>query len=194
MTGNIACMLALLLAATTLEAGAPDFRTGDIALIGGQTGAGQAVSAADPSRSGVGHCGIIVLRDDVVWFVHADVYTSMVIAERWADYAPVRDNTDLYILLRHDDASAASRAAEIAWRFVEQRVPFDTAFDDGNSKKLYCTELVMVAYARASAVLAVPERMRVRMPFVSNRVVHPAGLMLAPGVSEVTRSEGKGDQ
>ena len=173
---------------------AETFRNGDVVLIGGRTGAGQAVSAADPSRAGGGHCGIIVLRDDVPWLIHADVYAAAVVALPWSDYPPVRDSTDLYILLRHDDASAADRAAGIAMQFVEQRVPFDTAFNDTDAGRLYCTELVLVAYARASAALVVPERMRVRMPFVSNRIVHPAGLMSAPGLNEISRSEGNGEQ
>jgi hypothetical protein len=62
-------------------------------------------------------------------------------------------------------AAVAARAADRAWTFAQQRLPYDSAIDLGNPDKLFCSELVARAYADVTGTPLtglIPEFARVR--------------------------------
>lgn len=67
---------------------------------------------------------------------------------------------------RHHDSIAARKAAQIAVDIYRRGTPFDHDYDDQDTTKMYCTELVTFSYAQAG------------VPFINMEYEHVDFLML----------------
>lgn len=130
-----------------------DLREGDIVLRRGNGMTSRFVLAA--SRGGYSHVGIVADSAGVKMVVHA--------VPGEPDYAGDPDrvkmepaarffisvNASTGCVLRHGDSALAARAAAEAVRLYRQGTLFDHDYDDGDTTRMYCCELVMAAYRRA---------------------------------------------
>jgi hypothetical protein len=79
---------------------------------------------------------------------------------------------------------AGARTVDHARILADRRVPFDEDFDLADSGAIYCTELVLIAYAESGSALS-PERLaRNRFSIVDN-VVFPADLLRSGSFTEI---------
>ena len=65
---------------------------------------------------------------------------------------------------RMDDSLAAARAADVARRIYERRTLFDHSYDNNDTTRMYCTELVIHAFERQGVNLASGETEHVELP------------------------------
>ena len=137
---------------------------GDIVLRRGSGMASRAVLLAD--RGGrYSHAGLVVDSAGVPMVIHAvpgepdfpgDV--DRVKLETPAQFfSPAR--AECGAVLRPRSPLAGRRAARAAWAVYRRGTRFDHSYDDADTLRMYCTELVLHAYRRADAPLnAAPAR------------------------------------
>lgn len=141
-----------LLATERIEFEPETLRPGDLMFRRGRSITSRAVLIADP-ESPFSHVGLIVEKDERLWVVHAmpgngdgsgrvrrESVESFLAPENAVSAAVLRASVE--------DPELARKAAEIAIHLVEDRVLFDENFDLADSARLYCTELVWIAYRR----------------------------------------------
>ena len=157
-------------------------RAGDVVFRRGSGLTSHAVIAAE--RDGVySHAGLVVDSAGVMMIVHAvpgepdfegdvdrvkmdrlDRFFSSVYAQAGAVY-------------RHSDSLAAQRAAQAAVELYRRGVLFDDDYNDLDTTRMYCTELVTHAYARAGVPLNNIAHEKVNFLWVSAAVVLPSALI-----------------
>lgn len=164
-------------------------RTGDVVLRRGRSLASRAVLLSD-GAGGYSHAGVAVRRDDSVWVVHAaplsETDRGYAVREPLAVFLAA-DRADAAALYRSgalDGARGDSLAAALE-RYARRRVPFDGDFDLRTPERVYCTELVWLAFRSAGIELlprGVPSR---STPLGPRRVVLPGDLAAALGMRRV---------
>lgn len=83
------------------------------------------------------------------------------------------------------DSLLPQRAAEEARRILRRRPLFDHDYDEGDTSRLYCTELVSLCYRRAGRDIAGKERSFVRLPGLRGYYLLPVHLWKAEGFRPV---------
>lgn len=166
-------------------------RPGDVVLRRGIGLTSRAVLMADGARD-YSHCGIVAEMDGRLVIVHAvpgepdfEGDSDRVKAEP-ADrfFSSVRCVKGC--LLRPDDASAAQRSAREAVRLFRKGVAFDHDYDDSDTTRLYCSELVTYVYRLAGITLLYGRRHDVRLPGLSlDGVVFPSDFLRSPHLRRV---------
>lgn len=143
---------------------------GDLLFRRGCGLSSQAVMMAD--RSGhYSHVGIVVDSAGTKMVVHAvpdepdfkgdPDRVKMETPEQF--YLPTKARAGAVVRVRCR-AEEARIAAEFARKAYAERVLFDHAYDDEDSTKMYCCELVVRAYRRAGISLAENGKHELRMP------------------------------
>ncbi len=162
------------------------WKAGDIVFRKGTGIASQAVVNLDHGGT-YSHVGIVILREGVPMVAHA------VPGEPDFDGDPDRvklDSIDVFFapdracegaVMRHSDSTVAARAAQAALRAYERHTPFDHDYDDNDTTRLYCTELVTFAYDRGGGALAVGQH-AVNLPGVTGAVTFPSDLAACPSL------------
>ena len=72
--------------------------------------------------------------------------------------------TSIGEVCRVADAAVARRAAQVALAVFKRRTLFDHEYDDRDTTRMYCTELIVYAYLRAGLALVGNERHEVYLP------------------------------
>lgn len=154
-------------------------REGDVVFRRGGGFTSHVVLAADVDGN-YSHLGIVVDSAGVKMIVHAvpgehdfegDVdRVKMDLPDRFfsTEYAIVGE------VCRPRDAVIARRAAEVAVRLYRKGVLFDHSYDDTDTTKMYCTELVVYAFRQAGYDLVGKERHLVDLPIVKASCIFPS--------------------
>lgn len=160
------------------------WQEGDVVFRRGTGAVGQAVVVLDGGGP-YSHVGIVAFYEGTPMVVHA------VPGEPDFDGDPDRvklDSIDVFyandrasrgIVMRHADSAAAARAAKVAYQAYERRALFDHGYDDRDTSRLYCTELITFAFDRAGAPLPVNQH-EVNLPGVAGAVTFPSDLAACP--------------
>ena len=125
------------------------FQNGDLVFILGKTWRSSVVRFFDTED--YSHVGIIRFVYGVPKVIHAEPNTSIVRIESVEDFlSPSNARRAGVYRLRSDRFAKIAEAASLeALGYFERRVPFDHRFDILCNNKLYCTELVWLAYKHA---------------------------------------------
>lgn len=78
---------------------------------------------------------------------------------------------------RHVDSLAAKRAARVAIEVYRRHTLFDHDYDDSDTTKMYCTELVVFSYLRAGVPFINITREKVDFIMLHANCVLPTGLL-----------------
>lgn len=160
------------------------FRNGDIVFVGGKTWRSKIVNLLEDGTDVFSHTGIVRTIDGVPFIVHASPDAEQVQMESTAAFlSPEKvDRASVYRV--KGNPGAAEKASRKALEYYEARVPFDTAFDDGDRGRLYCTELIWRAYAYAGVDLADGLWYSLYNPVLTGRLLLPNSLSRSPLLEE----------
>ena len=128
---------------------------GDIVLRKGFGWLSESISRYCPDAVEVSHCGILVLHRGEPHVIHS-VSSS---ASDWdgvqmhalSDFCAQSQRNSL-VVVRFNAPDAGQRLSAYAHQKLQQRIPFDHAFDPTDTTALYCSELVWSAIHSASQV------------------------------------------
>ena len=167
-----------------------ELKTGDVVFRRGGGFTSQAVLAADRNGN-YSHIGIVVEEGGEMMIVHAvpgepdfdgDVdRVKMDTPERFfsSEYASIGE------ICRPIDSMTAINAAVEAYRVYKRNVLFDHDYNDADTTKMYCTELVVHAFKKAGITLIGPERHEVRLPIVNINCIVPSDIHESPYLKTV---------
>ena len=79
-------------------------------------------------------------------------------------------------ICRPRDPFVGKKAAEVSFGQYRKGVLFDHDYDDGDTLKMYCTELVVYAYRMAGYELIGYERHNVDLPFFKAKCIFPSDI------------------
>ncbi len=168
-----------------------ELRTGDIVLRRGTGFTSRAVLFADKGGQ-YSHVGIVVGSEGKWMVVHAvpgePDYTG---DEDRVKIEPVTryfmyDRASSGCVLRSNDSLAAANAANHALRLYQRGTLFDHQYDDTDTMKMYCSELVEFAYHKAGLSLVGSGSHDIHFPGMWLRhVVLPSDFLSSPYVREL---------
>ncbi len=151
------------------------FQEGDLVFRKGKGFFTNFFSSAGRMKTSFSHVGIIQIRENRVYVIHTEA--SELTGIGFAKIEPIEvflndDNAFFGSLYRLNDKPETYGKAAVrnAAGFVKARVPFDTAFDLGTQDRLYCTELVWLAYKKVGIDL-VKEMDILRPPVIEKTIV-----------------------
>ena len=193
-SGRFVCLMLILLAGLT-ACQKSDYHCilpadvhllpGDVVFRRGEGLSSRVVIAAD--RNGqYSHVGIVVDSCGMPMIVHAVPYepdfegdidrVKLDSPERFfsSGYASIGE------VRRLDAAETATRVAAVAYEYYRRGVPFDHDYDDSDSTKMYCTELVVSSLREAGYDLHGLEYQEVNLPFLQARCLLPSTVCNLP--------------
>lgn len=179
---QLLCLLALLLMQACSKGSHDEFDTifpntcelqvGDVVFRQGVSLESDVVMLAQGREGMYSHCGIVVDSTGVKMIVHAvpdepdfegDVNrVKMDRPERF--YMTTRASRGE--VMRCDDPAVAQAAAAQALRYYKAHMLFNDDYDDADTTRLYCTQLVLRAYDAAGVRLNTGEARRYSVPGV----------------------------
>jgi hypothetical protein len=129
------------------------------------------------------HVGVVLVEDDTVWVVHTepgkrDSDDEVVRKEPLALFlAP--DRATQYALYRLFDTILLSKTTLTHWldSIYDSSIPFDYGFDDTDSMRLYCSELVWKGYQRAGISLLLEKNSSIVLFGMKLSVILPSSLL-----------------
>ena len=135
-----------------------ELKAGDVVFRRGSGFTSQAVLIAEKGGS-YSHTGIVVDSAGVLMIVHAvpgepefeDDEDRVKMEHPQAFFHPMRAQQGA--VYRHVDSIAARQAAVRALQIYQRHPLFDHDYDDTDTTKLYCTELVVHAYSQTMSPL-----------------------------------------
>lgn len=162
-------------------------REGDIVLRKG-TGIASRVVCASPQSDDYSHCGIIAADDDGrLLVVHAvpdepdyEGDPDRVKAEPLLSFfSTIRASKGCLLRLSNAaDSTLAARAARVAMQVFSRPTLFNHDYDDRDTTRMYCSQLVDYAYLRAGVSLVGRRRHHFNIPGLSlDHVLLPADFM-----------------
>ncbi len=159
-----------------------DFATGDLIFRRGNSFESMMVLSLDRG-SQYSHVGVVLVEDDTVWVVHTepgkrDSDDEVVRKEPLALFlAP--DRATQYALYRLSDTVLLSKTTLTHWldSIYDASVPFDYGFDDTDSMRLYCSELVWKGYQRAGISLLLEKNSSIVLFGMKLSVILPSSLL-----------------
>ena len=166
-------------------------RPGDVVFRRGNAIVSRIVIAADRGSS-YSHVGIVVDSSGVPMIVHAvpDEPDYEGDPDRVKMDRPERFFSSEYAcrgeVCRCTDSTVARRAAEIAVGIYRSGMLFDDDYDDSDTTRMACTELVSYAYSRAGLTLTDAPRHRISLPMVSTNCHFPSDLLKSPHLYSTT--------
>lgn len=166
---------------------------GDIIFRRGNSAVSHVVLTTEVSGE-FSHVGIVVVHGGAIFVVHS------VPAETAQDRSGVRIEP-LAVFVQPSRASSvavyrldatrvagadarAQRAADAAEDMARRHVPFDFSFRLSTPDSVYCTELVLRAYARAGVNLEV--KPAAQLPLMKEPIVFPTNLLQSPMLKRIT--------
>ena len=135
-----------------------ELKAGDVVFRRGSGFTSQAVLIAEKGGS-YSHTGIVVDSAGVLMIVHAvpgepeyeDDEDRVKMEHPHSFFHPMRAQQGA--VYRHVDSIAAQQAAMRAFQIYQRHPLFDHDYDDTDTTKLYCTELVVHAYSQTTSPL-----------------------------------------
>ena len=167
-------------------------REGDVVFRLGMGVCSRVVINADKGGS-YSHVGIVVRDSGQLMIVHAVPYEGdfdgvkrELPEEFWA-----ATRASAGAVCRLEDSLTAVRAACEALSFYRRQMPFDHSYDEADTTRLYCCQLVTLAYQRAGVELVAPDvGHQVALPWLSTgRCLFPSDLWRSPQLKMVWNSE-----
>lgn len=156
--------------------------TGDVVLRRGSGLTSRTVLALD-EKGEYSHVGIVVDSAGVKMVVHAvpDEPDYEGDPDRVKMDTPEQFFSSVYAqtgeVCRYKDSLAARKAAAAALDVYHRHTLFDHAYDDNDTTRMYCTELVVHAYHRAGVELVGTERHHVDIPFLKMDCMFPSDVL-----------------
>ncbi len=159
--------------------------SGDVVFRRGMSLTSHAVLAAD-AQGNYSHVGIVVDSAGKKMIVHAvpgepdfdgDVdRVKMDVPEKFfsSEYASKGE------VCRPTDEAMAAKAAQTALRLYKKRVLFDDDFDDSDTTKMYCTELIVYAFKHAGTDISEGRRHKVDIPIIKADCILPSDIHSSP--------------
>lgn len=162
---------------------APVLRDGDIVLRRGLDLMSRLVlTQGDAAR--FSHVGLVVLQRNIPYVIHAmpeeNRQRGGAILEPFAQFVSPSEAADVAIY-RSEGLNEAQRAAVRQAAFAQLGLPFDESFQLSNTMKVYCTGLVLRAYAGAGLEL-VNARAKIQVPLLPELVVPPDHIRRYPAL------------
>ncbi len=157
-------------------------RTGDVVLRRGSGLTSRTVMALD-EKGEYSHVGIVVDSAGVKMVVHAvpDEPDYEGDPDRVKMDTPEQFFSSVYAQMgevcRPKDSLTARKAAAAALDVYHRHTLFDHAYDDADTLRMYCTELVVHAYHRAGVELVGSKRHHVDIPFLKMDCMFPSDVL-----------------
>lgn len=157
-----------------------DFRAGDIIFRRGESIASRVVVFNDPEGE-YSHVGMIVESDSGLIAVHALPGThptqpgeDLVRAESLAEFFAPENAIYGKVMRLPLDSMQRAALSRMALEKVAQHTEFDHEYDDTDTTKLYCTELLQLLYAHVDIDLSEGRFKRISVPGVNADVIMPS--------------------
>lgn len=158
-------------------------KEGDIVMRRGTGITSRVVTTADRG-SDFSHCGIVVFHNGRTMIVHAvpdepdfegDVdRVKMESARNF--FSSI--NASKGCVLRCNNSKAAQTSANVAKRMLNRKILFDHDYNDMDTTKMYCSELVVYAYKKAGIMIIGKERHNINMPGLHfSHVIFPSDIL-----------------
>ena len=158
-----------------------ELRAGDVVFRRGDGFTSQVVLFADRDGN-YSHAGIVVDSCGVKLIVHAvpgepdfEGDPDRVKADRPERFFST-EFTSIGEVCRPADSAVAARAAQAAWRAYQRHTLFDHDYDDSDTTRLYCTELVAFAYRQAGVDLAEGRGHHINLPTMQQDCLFPSDI------------------
>lgn len=158
-----------------------DLRTGDVVFRRGGGFASQVVLAAD-AQGEYSHVGIVVDSAGQKMIVHAVPGEPDFKGDEdrvkmdTPDHFFSTEFTIIGEVCRPKNPTIARKASEVAMRLYKKRVLFDHAYDDRDSLKMYCTELIVYAFRQAGCEIVTNKRHTVNLPIIKAECIFPSDI------------------
>lgn len=156
-------------------------REGDVVFRRGGGMVSHVVVAAD-REGNYSHVGIVVDSAGVPMVVHAvpgepdfEGDPDRVKMDR-PEHFFSSQYTSIGEVCRAKDSAAARQAAQVAMAVYRRHTLFDHDYDDHDTVRMYCTELIVHAYARAGLPLVGSARHEVRLPMLTADCIFPSDI------------------
>lgn len=82
--------------------------------------------------------------------------------------------TSIGEICRYDNAEIARKAAREAVHIYKRFTPFDHDYNDEDTTKMYCTELVVYSYKKAGLDIVGSKRHHISLPFIESYCIFPS--------------------
>lgn len=160
-------------------------KPGDVVFRRGGGVASRVVLAVD-RKGNYSHTGIVVDSCGVMMIVHSvpDEPDFEGDIDRVKMDSPDRFFSSQYAVIgevcRPVDSVLALKASHIAFQVYRRGVAFDHDYDESDTTRMYCTELLEYAFVRAGCSLAGDRRHDVSLPFLHTRCILPSDIYCSP--------------
>lgn len=166
-------------------------KEGDIVMRRGTGVTSRIVITAD-GGSDFSHCGIVVSHNGRTMIVHAvpdepdfkgDVdRVKMEGTEKF--FSSI--NASKGCVLRCNDSEVARTSANVAKGMFYRRILFDHDYDEGDTTKMYCSELVVYAYKKAGRMIIDKKRHNINMPGLHfSHVIFPSDILKSKSLRRI---------
>lgn len=158
-------------------------KEGDIVMRRGTGVTSRVVTAAD-GGSDFSHCGIVVCHNGRTMIVHAvpDEPDFEGDVDRVKMESAIKFfssiNASKGCVLRYYDHKIAQASANVAKGMYYRKILFDHDYNDMDTTKMYCSELVVYAYKKAGRMIIGKERHNINMPGLHfSHVIFPSDIL-----------------
>ncbi|MBE2247388.1 MAG: hypothetical protein IAE67_09025 [Candidatus Competibacteraceae bacterium] len=120
---------------------------GDIILRRGEGFVSSVISNLNEADYQISHCAILVQKDSANWFVVHTVSSELsnvdgVQSERLDRFTAESVDSTIVVLRYKADKEIRNQIAYRARYYLDQKIPFDNAFNLADTTEFYCTELI----------------------------------------------------
>lgn len=166
-----------------------ELHEGDLIFRKGRSIESFAVCVLDPVK-GYSHAGMIVNQDGKACVVHAVPGESGEGEERLKLESPASflagDKASSYAVYRPDFSSGSlHQAAMAALEYYRRGCTFDHEYSFDTEDKLYCTELILKAYAKAGLQIRDVKPSALDLGITRVRVVLPGAFLMSPSFKKI---------
>lgn len=120
---------------------------GDIILRRGEGFVSSVISNLNEADYQISHCAILVQKDSANWFVVHTVSSELsnvdgVQSEKLDRFTAESVDSTIVVLRYKADKEIRNQIAYRARYYLDQKIPFDNAFNLADTTEFYCTELI----------------------------------------------------
>ena len=161
------------------------FQSGDLIFRKGQGILGQALFQVDKNAE-YSHVGIVKLFNNHPFIIHASTGENfgddaIVIIESLEKFLKKEFTNAIAIYrLKNIDAKIGNKVTSIAYKYAQEKIPFDKEFNIQTEDSFYCTELVWRAYLSVGIDLVDGQFSYIKMPFAQKEYLLTSGLENSP--------------